>query len=235
MGQTLEFRSGTLDGEISIELSEDIGKYSFRLWDGDGDAMVQLDFSEPICKEVVHETGQYIHKMLCSEMSEPYFGMSWGRVEFLLKNDKSIDLIAYLCQRDEYEEDASYLRIYLEESIVSDIETFLMSVDKADTDHEYEDDIPLTYSVGVFRNNQQVLELGLGSEAVNAFYDKALSGIEGAVSLKRFWGYNINVTIKGSDLLTFIKKEYPAKEQTASEIISGKESETFTIIGCDLS
>lgn len=238
MTKMLLFGTGTLDGELTLNIDGDKVIYLLCLWDGEGDAMVQVDFSDGISKDHLKETRKYIQKMLVDEMEESYFGISWGRVEFLLKKNKSIDLIIYLHERPEYGEDENYLRVCLDESTVLQLFDFLEAFEPADEGNNNEVDemeIPLTYMVGVFKEGKQLMELGLGMSAVVEFYDKVQSGIKGTISIERPFSYNVDVTIAGRDLLEFIETAYPTKLAIAKEIISGNESEIYTLVGYDMS
>ena len=86
-----------------------------------------------------------------------------------------------------------------------------------------------------YKRGKQLMELGLGMSAVVEFYDKVQSGIKGTISIERPFGYNVDVTIAGRDLLEFIETAYPTKLTIAKEIISGNETALYTLVGYDMS
>lgn len=95
-------------------------------------------------------------------------------------------------------------------------------------------DMPyISCDIGVYKDKTFILGLDSGMQGVSKFYKLANDGIVGARTVEKSFSYNVDVTIAGSDLLIFIDKEYPAKMQSAKEIIALED--LYTIICYDMS
>jgi len=73
----------------------------------------------------------------------------------------------------------------------------------------------LLCEVYISTNGERVMDLGTGMSAVIRFWEFAKMGIEGAVKYEYSFSCNVDVTIKGKDLLRFIEDKYPEYYEVA--------------------
>ena len=122
---TFMLATNTLDGALTIRKNDDSElTYALELSDGEGDAMVSVDFTETLDRTFFTETYLQLNSLLEGTMKTEYMGISWGRIEFLLQNGgkaPSADTIIYLEEREEYAGDGSYLRIQLDRETLVDL------------------------------------------------------------------------------------------------------------------
>ncbi len=92
----------------------------------------------------------------------------------------------------------------------------------------------LLCEVYISTNGERVMDLGSGTSAVIRFWEYAKQGIEGVIKYEYSFSCNVDVTIKGKDLLRFINDKYPENYERALKYIENNENE-YTIVCYDLS
>lgn len=114
---TFYFSDGALDGEINFfsdEKQEEF-EYRFQLWDGAGDAMVNMDFKEEISYRQLEKTYEWLEDLLSGKREIGIDGIGWGRLDFMLQDEEMqvVDMIAFLKVADVYDGGGTYLRMEL--------------------------------------------------------------------------------------------------------------------------
>lgn len=122
LGQA-DFHTDVFDGQLQLmdDTTDEMLMYSVDCWDHVGDNDVEISFTEGLTLESVAFAYIRLQDFLMDLMEERYYGISWGRAEIMInndKNDKRVDLILYLDNRKEYDGSGSYLRLELDEQNV---------------------------------------------------------------------------------------------------------------------
>ena len=99
--------------------------------------------------------------------------------------------------------------------------------------HESVEEAYIECHVYILQGEKYIMSLGLGLNSVIQFAKLADEGILGSIEMEKSWNCNRAVTIRGKDLLEFIKRIYPYKYSVSIELI--KHDVIYTIVADDFS
>lgn len=95
------------------------------------------------------------------------------------------------------------------------------------------EEVYIECQVYVLQRDAYIMSLGAGMNSVVQFAKLLDEGIKGSIEMEKSWNCNRAVTIRGEDLLEFIKKIYPHKYSESTEKI--KCGWIYTIVADDFS
>jgi len=131
---TIFFGEGTLDGRFHVFFNDDTStcQYRIEICLEEADSVVELDVTEQILLSNLYGTVSWLKDLLSGKTEKDFAGIGWGRIEFLVQDEKipTVDLIVYLQEAEQYDGSGMYLRVELYRNILEELWTYLRKVCK---------------------------------------------------------------------------------------------------------